>query len=101
MKMSRTKIKNSAHSYERAKERTNIPKRRIKQMMKQASISGVAYGNLPNGPIKDYIGTKGNSKRVKVYMNHVFIFAKNSTACITMYPLDQELIDAQKEYDSK
>ena len=63
--MSRTKTKNSEHSFLRAKERTNFSKSQIKQMMREAQIAGVAYGNLKKGPIKDFIKTKGPRKELR------------------------------------
>ena len=99
--MSRKRTKNSDHAYERAKQRTGMSKRQAKQMMREAQTAGVAVDNLPPGPIKNYIKKKGTHKRVKVYKNHVFVFSKTSTTCITMYPLADWLIKAQREFDSK
>lgn len=99
--MSRTKAKNSEHSLLRAKERTDLSKSQIKQMIKEAQTAGIAYANLKEGPIRDFVKSKGTMKRVKVYKNHVFVFAKTSTACITMYPLDESLLIAQEEFDAR
>ena len=93
--MSRTKVKNSNHSYERVKERTNLSKRETKQLMKEASRYGLSAGNIPEGPLRTYVASKGDNKRVKYYKGYIFIFAKTSTSCITMYPVDEDVLKAE------
>ena len=99
--MSRTKVKNSNHSYERVKERTNLSKRETKQLMKEASRYGLSAGNIPEGPLRTYVASKGDNKRVKYYKGYIFIFAKTSTSCITMYPVDEDVLKAEEEYRNK
>lgn len=98
--MSRSKVKNSEHSYQRSKERTPLYKRQAKKLMKEASRCGKAAGNLPEGPLKKYVESKGKQKRVKCYQGYIFVFAKTSTSCITFYPVKEEILEAQKQYDS-
>lgn len=89
--MSRNKTVNTLHSYLRASERCGWGKRQARDMMKKASRYGVAAGSMKEGPIKDYIAKKqyGNPyKRIKLYQGYVFVFCKNSTRCITVYPLE-------------
>ena len=99
--MSRTKVKNSKHSYDRVKERTNLSKRETEKLMKEASRYGISAGNIPDGPLRRYIASKGDAKRVKYFKGYVFIFAKTSTSCITMYPVDEEVLKAHELVDKK
>ena len=99
--MSRTVVKNSNHSYERVKERTNLSKRETIKLMKEASRYGLSANNIPEGPLRNYVASKGNNKRVKYYKGYIFIFAKTSTSCITMYPVDEEVLKAQEMVDKK
>ena len=96
-KMSRTRVNNSRHSYDRARDRTNLSKRAVEKLIKEASSYGVSAGSMPNGPLRRYIASKGDKKRVKYFKGYVFVFAKTSTSCITMYPADEEVIEAEKE----
>lgn len=97
--MSRIKRKNPIHVFKRAAERTDFSKREAQRLIKEAQTAGKAYGNIPPGPLADYIKSKGNTKRVKVYQGYVFIFARTSTACITMYPIPEEVLKAQDEFE--
>lgn len=99
--MSRIKAKDSVHVFERVAERTTLSKRDAKRLIKEAQTAGKAYSNIPPGPLADYIKSKGTTKRVKVYQGYVFIFARTTTACITMYPIDEEVLKAQEEFDKK
>lgn len=69
--------------------------------MKEASRYGISAGNIPDGPLRRYIASKGDAKRVKYFKGYVFIFAKTSTSCITMYPVDEEVIRAEEEARKK
>ena len=99
--MSRTKVKNSNHSYARVRERTSLSKRETVKLMKEASRYGLSAGNIPDGPLRKYVASKGDAKRVKYYKGYIFIFAKTSTSCITMYPADEEVLAAQAEAEKK
>lgn len=72
--MSRIKRKNPIHVFKRAAERTDFSKREAQRLIKEAQTAGKAYGNIPPGPLADYIKSKGNTKRVKIYQGYVFIF---------------------------
>ena len=97
--MSRRRVKDSFHSFIRAKERTPLLKREIERLIWEAQRAGKSYMTLKDGPIKDFLESKSKTKRVKLYKNYVFVFARTSTACITMYPLREDLITKQEEYD--
>ena len=99
--MSRARVKNSAHSYDRVKERTNLSRRETIKLMKEASRYGVSAGCMKPGPLKEYLASKGDAKRVKYYKGYIFIFAKNSTSCITMYPVDEEVLRAEDIFNKK
>ena len=97
--MARAKVKNSNHSYDRVKERTNLSKRETIKLMKEASRSGVSAGCMKPGPLREYLEKKGDAKRVKYYKGYIFIFAKTSTSCITMYPVDESVLLAQDIFE--
>jgi len=99
--VSRTKVKNTKHSYVRARQRTDLNKKQIKNLMKEAQRSGKCPYNFPEGPIRNYLLSKGNHKRIKVYKDYVFVFSKTSTSCITLYPLKPELKQKQKAFEEK
>lgn len=99
--MSRNKVKNTKHSIIRARERTDLNKKQIKNLIKEAQTAGIAAGNMRDGPIKTYLKSTGNHKRIKIYKDYVFVFNKTSTSCITLYPLKTELKEKQAEYDKK
>jgi len=87
--MSRTRTQNTVHSYERAAERCGWSKRKAKEMMKLASRYGTAAGNIPPGPIQDWVMARQVSthRRIKLYQGYIFVFASTSTRCITVYPM--------------
>lgn len=94
-------MKNSSHSINRARERSNLSKRKTNSLMKEASKYGLSYDHLPEGPLREYIRKRSYFKRVKLYKGHVFVFAKTSTACITMYPVDPQVLMEQEEFDKQ
>ena len=91
--MSRVKTQNTDHSYERAAMRCGWSRKKAREMMKLASRYGTAPGNLPEGPIKNFLAARQDftRRRVKLYQGYVFIFCSTSTRCITVYPLPPEL----------
>ena len=86
--MSKIKSKNSSHSYLRAIQRCEWDKFTAKRMMKNASRYGKSYQNLEDGELKDFLKRKQDktNRRVKYYSGYIFVFARNSTKCITVYP---------------
>ena len=93
--MSRVKTQNTDHSYLRAAERCGWGKKKARDIMKLAQRYGKCVGNLDPGPIKNYLAKKqwGNPhKRIKLYENHIFVFASTSTKCITVYPVPDEIL---------
>lgn len=99
--MSKSRVRNTDHVYKRVSERTNLSKSEAKRLIKQAQKYGKTYKKLPPGPLADYLKSKGKYKRVKIYEGYVFVFAKTSTSCITMYPIDEEIQKAQRIFDKK
>ena len=94
--MSRIRTTNTDHSYIRAAERCGWGKKKAREMMKLASRYGTAVGNMENGSIRNYLAQKqwGNPhKRIKLYMNYIFVFCSTSTRYITVYPLPTELTE--------
>lgn len=96
--MSIKRVSNSNHAYERSKERFGLTKSISAKMIKNAYMHGIPVRSLPEGPVKDYLLKKQNRtrKRMKVYDNKVFIFASTSTACITAYPIPEDLIESAR-----
>ena len=99
--MSRAKASNHKHALERGHARLNLPRKQVERLIKEAQTAGKTYDHLPLGPIRSFIKSRGQHKRVKLYQDIVFVFSKTSTACITLYKLDEELIKKQKEYEEK
>ena len=102
--MARTKTQNTDHSYFRAAERCGWSRKKAREMMKLASRYGTAVGNMPPGPIRNYLSKKqwsNPSKRIKLYQKYIFIFCSTSTRCITVYPLPVELSGESEKKDEK
>lgn len=99
--MSRTKVKNTHHAIVRAHQRTNLSKKQTLNMIKEAQRSGLCEGNLPHGPIRNYLRSKGKRKRIKLYKDYIFVFNKTSTSCITLYRLPDIVKEKQKQFDNK
>lgn len=99
--MSIKKSNNHPHALSRCKERFGLNKTNAKSMIRNAYIYGVAVNNLPEGKLKEYLKKRENNKRIKVYKNKVFIFSKNSTGCITVYAVPDELLQEEEEDNAK
>ena len=99
--MSMSRVKNTQHAYDRSKERAGLTKREAQHLIKEAYLSGTAAKKLPDGPIKDFLVNKEirTRKRIKMYKDWVFVFCKNSTKCITMYKIDDDILKRQEEYE--
>ncbi len=98
--MSRTKTKHQTkHALTRAYERLGVPEKIAVNMMKRASSCGLSPSQLPEGPVRDVLmnkETRGH-KRIKVYKGNVYVFNKNSNRCITVYKLDLEEKEGDKD----
>jgi len=99
--MSLDRVKNTTHGDERSGQRMNMPKRQREKLIKDASRYGKKWQNMEPGPLQDYVRTKGEYKRVKHFCGYIFIFQKNSTSLITMYPVPTEILAAQKTFELK
>ena len=99
--MSIKKSNNHPHAFNRCKERFGLNKTNAKSMIRNAYLYGVAVSNLPEGKLKEYLKKRENNKRIKVYKNKVFIFSKNSTGCITVYAVPDELLQEEEEDNAK
>lgn len=91
------KKKHRQHAFERASERLGLYKDEATRLLKEAWTAGKQYHELQDGPVKRYLATKGQQKKIKVYKNTVFVFNKTSGTCITMYKLPDYIIKAQNE----
>lgn len=99
--MGLTKTDSTLHGINRAFERTGLFKKELVRLIKRASRYGKSWENMRPGPLQDYLKRKSAYKRVKYYCNYVFVFQKTSTSLITMYPVPEEILLAQKEYDEQ
>lgn len=98
--MGRKKSKNTFHSYDRAAERAGLSRSEAKRLMKVASGHRQALELLPEGPIKHYLlGKSAGGKRIKYVEGYVFVLSKNSTKCLTMYPIKDEVVKAQQMFE--
>lgn len=90
--MSRTKAKNTYHSYFRAAERFGWSKDQARKFMKQASRYGKSWENIEPGPLKEFMKKKQQCtpRRIKYYVGYIFVFASTSTRCFTVYKPDLE-----------
>ena len=99
--MGKVKSRNTAHSYLRAAERAGLSKTEAERLMKMASRNRRSIDMLPDGPIKEYLRKKRRAgKRIKYLEGYVFVFCKTSTKCLTMYPIDPEVVRAQILYEN-
>lgn len=100
--MSRRKVSNTLHSYDRAIERAGLTRSEAKRLMKMASgFRQSIESEVKPGPIKDFLLRKTmNGKRIKLLEGYVFVFCKTSTRCLTMYKLDENVRKAQELYDA-
>ena len=93
--MSRIKTNNTDHSYIRAAERCGWGKKKAREMMKLASRYGISVGNVPPGPLKNFLAQKqwgSPHKRIKYYQGYIFVFCSTSTRCITVYQVPPEIL---------
>lgn len=91
------------HGYLRVKERSNINDKEIQNLSFMAIKNGIAFTQIPPGPLKSYVGYKmsqGN-KRVKLYRGYVFIFFLNSRRLITCYPIPEKHYEEYKQIVKK
>ena len=90
--MSRKKVKNTIHSYDRARERFGLSRSTTTLMIKNALLHGISPDKLEDYELREMLLHKQacNHKRIKIYKNKVFVFCKTSTRCITVYPLEKE-----------
>ena len=89
--MSRTKTQNTDHSYDRAAERCGWSKQKATTMMRLAQRYGKCFGNLPEGPLREFLEKKQakQARRIKYYAGYIFVFSSTSTRCITVYPFEE------------
>ena len=85
------------HAYQRAAERFGLHKNEADRLVKEAFTAGKQAHEL-EGPYRNFLKSKGSLKKLKIYKDKVFIFNRTNRSCITMYPLEPELIKEQQMY---
>lgn len=99
--MGLNKVDNTYHGSIRTEERTELFKRQREKLIKDACRYGKVWQNMVPGPLRDFIQKKSVKKKAKYFCKYVFIFQRTSTSLITMYPVPEEILLAQKEYDEQ
>jgi len=94
--MGKARVANTFHGNDRAVERTGLYKCQREKLIKDASRYGKKWQNLEPGPLQTYLRYKGERKRVKYFCGYVFVFQKNSTSLITMYPVPPKVLKNEK-----
>ena len=90
--MSMKKLKNTTHSLVRTRERFGLTTSQAKKLIRNAYLYGISPDKLEDEILKvKYLNKQNRTrKRIKIYENKVFVFCKNSTKCITIYPFDKK-----------
>ena len=98
--MAKSKIRRRPlpHAVMRAAERLGWYKKDTERLVKEAAYAGKTVDQL-DGPYKQFLKFKGTSKKVKIYKDIVFVFTNTINNCITIYQLQQKVIDNQKRWN--
>jgi hypothetical protein len=81
-------ISNSCHSYNRAKERAGLNRKRAEKMIQLARVRGIGYEDCSWSLDKMFLQKRTDEKTKAVaYNGYCFIFNKNTLKCVTMFPL--------------
>lgn len=90
--MSRNKVDNTNHAYLRAAERCGWNRERAKKMMRLANRYGKTYEHIEDEYIATFLEARqlGTKRRIKYYCGFIFVFARNSTKCYTVYKYEGE-----------
>ncbi len=79
---------NSCHSYNRAKERAGLSRKRAERLMGLARQRGMGYEECKWNIDRKYLRNRyGEGSKAVAYNGFCFIFDTESLECITMYPL--------------
>ena len=91
-------MKTSKHAKLRIKERTSFNHEERRNLFRNALDKGKSLNQLQEGEIKDFIQRLQNIRhcKVKLYLNYVFIYSKNSKILYTMYKLPDYLLDEKE-----
>ena len=81
-------IYNSRHSYDRAKERAGLNRKRAEKMIGLARVRGIEYEDCSWSLDKRYLQIRTDDKTKAVaYNGYCFIFNRETLQCVTMYSL--------------
>ena len=81
-------LKDTDHSFERAKKRAGLSKKKAAKMMELAKERGKGYEDCRWSVDRAYLVGRTNNVAVALaYNGYCFIFDRETCRCITMYPL--------------
>ena len=90
-------MKLSRHSKIRMRERTPFNHKERNTLFKNALRNGKSPQDIKDEKIKDFLISKQNKCKVKLYRNYVFIYSKSNKQLYTMYKLPEELLEEREE----
>ena len=95
-------IYNSCHSYERAKERAGLKRKRAERMIELARVRGKSYEECSWSMDKRYLYKKSDDETIALaYNGYCFIFSRENQACITIIDLPKRFGRKKTFYSSK
>ena len=92
--MSRTKHRHNltTHAFVRSTERSTFSKKEVEMYSKIAARKGLAAENIcGNKALRQYVKARSRFKRVKVYLDYIWVFCNTSNRLITFYPVPEHL----------
>ena len=90
-------MKLSHHSIIRMSERANLKSvQEKKKMFRDALSYGKSLNDIHDEKIRNYILSKINYCKIKLYKGYVFVYSKNSKRLYTMYKLPEEIIGGEE-----
>lgn len=90
-------MKLSHHSVIRMSERTDLKNKQEKRrFFREALDHGESLNDIQNDKIRNYILSKINNCKVKLYKGYVFIYSRNSKQLYTIYKLPKTILEGEK-----
>lgn len=76
----------------RMRERTKLNRKERKKLFREALDKGKDIYKIKDNSIKEFLISKENNCKIKLYKDYVFIYSKNNKQLYTMYKLPDELL---------
>lgn len=81
-------IFNSCHSYDRAKERAGLNRKRAEKMIQLARVRGIGSEDCSWSLDKRFLRMRSDDKTKAIaYNGYCFIFDRETLQCVTLYSL--------------